>query len=354
MSVKKILAISLVLVIVVALTLFKVVSCRSAHQDHPASPAVSSGLVANGYIVRDTMVISTVETIGSLCANEEVELVSELSEKVVGIFLEEGSYVEKGELLFKLDDSEILADINTLRVEEELAAANEAREKALLGKGGVSQKDYDEEANRLKVIRAQIATLEVELEKTEIRAPFSGKVGLRTVSEGAWVTPALPLVSLQDIHTLKVLFDVPERYAGEVSVGQIAEVGTDRFPERFRAVVDATEPSVDTKNRTLRVQAILRNPEVKLLPGSSVRVTLQIQTEGKLLFIPTEALIPSQKGYSVFRLKDGKATVIQVSTGLRTPSMVQVLEGLESGDTVITTNLLRLRPGTEVHLQTIR
>jgi membrane fusion protein (multidrug efflux system) len=351
MSKKKILGFSLFLLLLVILILFKVVQCSSRHSDTPDQSAVSVILPVEACVVSDTSVISVVETIGSLRANEEVEVVSELNEKLVGIFLEEGSYVEKGQLLFKLDDSEIAAEMNTLRVEEDLAAANESREKALLGKGGVSQEDYDVAANRLNVIRARIAALEVELEKTEIRAPFAGKAGLRTVSVGAWVTPALPLVSLQDIHVLKVLFDVPERYSGAVKTGQKVKVTADFYTEEFEAVVEASEPAVDPRTRTLKVEAILYNPDVKLVPGSSVKVELELYTEGNTLFVPTEALIPSQQGYSVFVVREGKATNVPVTTGLRTPAMVQILDNLTKGDTIITTNLLRVRPGMQVMIQ---
>lgn len=350
MTKKKILGISLAILVLLLLVLLKVFR-ETGSPSHSAAATTITALPVDAVVVRDTSVMAVVETIGTLEPNESVEIVPELSEKLVKIHLKEGSYVKQGELLFKLDDSEILAQLNTLRVQEELAAANEKREKALLTKGGVSQETFDMAANQLKVIRANMATLEVELAKTSIRAPFDGKAGIRSVSEGAWVTPSLPLVMLQDIRTLKVLFDIPERYAGEVSNGQTVQVSLDRFPDPFIAVVNATDPAVDIRTRTLRVQAILHNPEVKLLPGSSVRVTLNLQTTGNALFVPSEALIPSPRGYSVFVVRKGHAETVEVTTALRTSSMVQVLSGLVSGDTVITTNLLRLRNGMAVSIR---
>ncbi|MBN1198045.1 MAG: efflux RND transporter periplasmic adaptor subunit [Bacteroidales bacterium] len=353
MSIKKILVISLFLLLLIFLTVFKFVRCNEKKKETSRS-IQQSALPVDVYLVRDTSVTEKIGTIGTLTANESVSIVSEISKKVSDIYMEEGTFVKKGQLLFKLDDSDIRAEINTLKVEEELAAANEKREHALLDKGGISQERYDEAANRLKTLQAQIATLDVELSKTEIRAPFSGKIGLRSVSEGAWVSPDVPLADLQDVLLLKIVFAVPQRYAGEIYPGQKVTISTDHSPDVYSAVVQASEPAVDDKTRTLKVQALLRNPGVKLIPGTSVKVGLQLQSGEASLFVPTQALIPSQEGYSVFVVKDGKAVNIHVKTGERTAEAVQILENLVPGDTLITTNLLRVRPGIPVAIQNIR
>jgi len=353
MSVKKILLISLLLLLLVFLVLSKFIRCREQKKESSSS-VKQSALPVDVYLVRDTSVTEEIRTIGTLEANESVQIVSEISKKVTGIYMKEGRFVKKGELLFKLDDSDILAEINTLRVEEELASANEGREHALLDKGGISQERYDEAANRLKTLQAKIATLEVELSKTEIRAPFSGKIGLRSVSEGAWVSPDLPLTDLQDVMLLKIVFNVPQRYAGEIDPGLKVSISTDHSPDVYTATVDAAEPAVDDKTRTLKVQALLPNPGGQLIPGTSVKVDLRLHTGEASLFVPTQALIPSQEGYSVFVVKGGKAVNLHVKTGMRTAGEVQILENLAPGDTLIITNLLRVRPGSDIAIQNIR
>lgn len=349
MSRKKLLVISALILLLVFLMIFKILSSdekKRATNLQVAKPE----LPVDVFLVRDTTVTEDIETIGTIEARESVEIVSEISKKVTGIFMQEGVIVEKGKLLFKLDDKDIVAEIGKLRVEEELAIATDRRERTLLDKGGISQDSYDQVSNRLKTIRAEIAILEVALSKTEIHAPFSGKIGLRNVSVGSWVTPSLPLADLQEIQTLKVVFSVPERYSGEVRSGQKVFIRTDRSPEEYPAIVEASEPAVDAKTRSLKVQALLSNTGIRFIPGISVHVRLELRIEQASLFVPTSALVPSQQGYSVYLVKGGKAEQRLVKTGLRTASSVQILESLAEGDTLITTNLLRIKPGAYVRI----
>jgi len=353
MSAKKILAISLAISILAFLVIFKFISCNQ-NKSTSTTSGIKTVLPVDVFLVRDTSIAEQFSTIGSLTANESVEIVSEISKKVTGIFMKEGKRVSKGQLLFKLDDSDILAEINTLKVEEELAVANEKRERALLDKGGISQETYDNASNRLKTIRAKIKVLETDLAKTEILAPFDGTIGLRHVSEGAWVTPETLLTDLHDLKKLKVIFTVPEKYSGDIRPGQKITVSTDYTPEHYSAIVDAFEPAVDIKTRTLKVQAILDNRHVSLIPGTSVDIDVALSSLSRSLYIRTSALIPSQKGYFVYLFKEGKAVKMPVKTGIRTQNNIQILKGLTAGDTLITTNLLRIRPGMPVMINTLQ
>lgn len=351
MSLKKILVISVLTLLLVFLVIFKILNSDKKKMATRLQ-ASTTELPVDVFLVRDTTVTEEIETIGTLEARESVEIVSEISKKVTGIFMQEGVIVEKGKLLFKLDDNDIVAEIAKLKVEEELAIATDRRERTLLDKGGISQDTYDQVANKLKTIRAEIAILEVALSKTEIHAPFSGKIGLRNVSVGSWVTPSLTLADLQEIQTLKVIFSIPERYSGEVRSGQKVFIRTDRSPEEYPAIVEASEPAVDAKTRSLKVQALLSNTGTRFIPGISVHVRLELRIEQASLFVPTSALVPSQQGYSVYLVKNGKAERRLVKTGLRTASAVQILENLVEGDTLITTNLLRIKP--EAHVRIVR
>lgn len=349
MSLKKILLLSALGLLVLFLILFKIFNGKEKNMGGKQH-ASASALPVDVFLVRDTSVAEEIETIGTLEARENVEIVSEISKKVTGIIMQEGTFVEQGQLLFKLDDKDIRAEIGKLKVEEELAIATERRERTLLEKGGISQDAYDQVYNRLKTIRAEIAILEVALSKTEIHAPFRGKIGLRNVSIGSWVTPSITLADLQDIQTLKVIFTIPERYSDEIRPGQKVIIRTDQTPEAYPAIVEATEPSVDVKTRTLKVQALMENTKIGLIPGISVHVSIQLRIEQANLFVPSYALVPSQQGYSVYLVREGKAVRQLVKTGLRTASVVQVIENLVAGDTLITSNLLRIKNGDPIKI----
>jgi membrane fusion protein (multidrug efflux system) len=295
------------------------------------------------FIAKDTSVNYQLETVGTLRANEQVEIVSEINRKVVAIYMKEGAYVTAGQLLFKLDDADIASRINKLTIEVKLAEANEAREKALLSKGGISQERFDEVSNLRQTLQAEIEVLKVDLSKTLIHAPFSGKIGLRNVSEGALVNPGIILASLQDISRMKIDFSIPERYSRDLHIGSQISFRTDYLTDDQVATVEAIEPAVDVSTRTLLVRAIAPNNIGKLVAGTSARVTFTLNELDKSIFIPTGALIPSIKGYSVFLKQKGMAQQVLVKTGIRNRDFVQVIDGIQAGDTLVVTNLLRVK-----------
>lgn len=295
------------------------------------------------FVAKDTTVDYQLQTVGTLRANEQVEIVGEINRKIIAIFLKEGSYVVKDQLLFKLDGADINAKINKLIIEGKLAGANELRQKALLSKGGVSQEHYDEVLNLCETLRAEIEVLKVDLAKTEIRAPFAGKIGLRNVSVGTMVNPSLVLANLLDVGIIKVDFSIPERYAMDLHIGSIIRFRTDYLKDEVTAVVEAIEPAVDVRTRTLLVRATAENGDGKLVAGTSARVALTLKEFNKSLFVPTSALIPSIRGYSVFANRGGFAQSVMVKTGVRNRDHIQVLEGIKVGDTLVLTNLLRVK-----------
>jgi len=338
-----------ILIFLVGLILIKIFSDKGRKKQEMVSD-INPAIPIEAWIVGDTSVQFQCTTVGTIRANESVEIVSEINRKVISIFMKEGTNVTKNQLLFKLDDADIVAKIRKLTVEANLAAANESREKALLSKGGISQERYDEVANRLNTLNAEIEVLKVDLSKTEIRAPFSGRIGLRSVSEGALVHPSTTLASLQDVCRVKIDFAVPERYANDLRPGAQVVFTTDYSPDLFYATVEAIEPAVDLRTRTIGLRAFSDNKAGKLVPGASVKVELQIKDLGKNIFVPTSALIPSIKGYSVFINKSGKAKSMNVKTGLRNRKSVQIVDGLSIGDTLVTTNLLRVKQDAQLKI----
>jgi membrane fusion protein (multidrug efflux system) len=320
----------------------------------PAAPARDAAgdppLRAAVYVVAPSAVQETVKTVGTLMANESVRVVSELSRRLVAVEVEEGTEVEAGALLFKLDDSDLRAQLAELQVQRDLAARTEERQRSLLEyeKKALSQQAYDQADSELRALEAQINVLRVTLAKTEIRAPFHASVGLRRVSEGAWVTPETLLTTLQDTSRLKIDFALPERYAGRVAVGQPFTFSVAGRGETFAGRVVAVEPAIDALSRSLLVRGLAENPSGALLPGAFVSVEVPLERAADGILVPAEAIVPSATGHSVYVLRDGRAELQEVSIGLRTRESVEVLRGLAVDDTVLTTNLLRLRPGARV------
>ena len=316
-------------------------------------PGASSGagaLAAEGYTIEPETVKETVPSLGTLVANESVTIVAESSRRVVSVFFEEGADVKKGDVLVKLDDAGLKADLLRLEGKHGLAVATEARQADLMKEQLVSIQDYDRAHSELTAILGEMEVLKVQLAQTEIRAPFAGRVGLRRVSEGAYVSSNTVLTTLRDISQLKLDFTLPERYAADVRKGQTFTFHVEGRADSYTGRVVAVEPAVDTTTRSLLVRGLVPNPGGHLTAGASAAVEFEVSSAQGFL-IPTRALVPSIKGHSVFLLRDGKAVVQEVMIGVRTSERVQILSGLKQGDVLLTSNLLRLRAGVPVRLE---
>ncbi|NQV02080.1 MAG: efflux RND transporter periplasmic adaptor subunit [Bacteroidia bacterium] len=346
---KRIIPVVFISLILVLLVIIKVVSCQKKKEKEQVSVS-GQPLLVDAVVIHDTSMNYHISTIGVLRANEEVSIVSEIQKKVTGIYMKEGASVERGDLLFKLDDADLLARMKKLKVKRKFAMINELREKALFEKGGISKETYDLATNQVETLDAELEILKVELSKTEILAPFGGRIGIRYVSEGCLVTPDMILTNLDDIRKIKLDFSIPERYADDIKPGQEVRFNVENDAEEFKATITACEPAIDLSTRTLWVRAVTKNTEGFLVPGSSAKIEIDLQRIRESIFIPSSALIPSAKGYSVFIIRNSMALNLPVETGIRTQTHVQILTGLQAGDTLITTNLLRIRNELPVKL----
>jgi membrane fusion protein, multidrug efflux system len=309
----------------------------------------AEALPAEAYTVATTTVRETVPALGTLLANESVTIVAESSRRVVAVHVQEGELVQRGDLLFKLDDADLRAELMRQEGRRGLAVATEERQRELVAQKLVSQQDYDRARSELTAIQGELEAVKVALAKTEIRAPFAGRVGLRRVSEGAYIGPNTPLTTVQDLSRLKLDFTLPERYADEVHAGQAFSFHVEGRGEIFTGQVAAVEPTIDRTTRSLLVRGVVPNPGGVLTPGASASVEFEVQS-GSGILIPSRALVPSIKGHNVFVLREGRAAEQPVTIGLRTEERVQILAGLKPGDTVLTSNLLRLRAGIPVRI----
>lgn len=344
----------------VCLLALSALACNRASATKPEPPAGSASakpaaggppLLARGHVVTPKPLAVRVPTVGTLVANEYVEVVSELSRRLVKVHVSEGALVKKGALLFSLDASDLGADVRRLEVKRKLLSSNEARSRQLLAQNLVSQAEYDRVKSELDEIQAELGTRGVTLAKTRIRAPFAGKVGLRRVSAGAWVTPQTVLTTLQDTSKLKLDFSLPERYSGDVRVGHELSFRVTGRPEQFKGSVIAVEPGIDRATRSISVRGVTDNSEGKLTAGAFANVEVPIGAERPVLTIPAQALVPDVKGHGVWVRADGKATLRRVEIGQRSADEVEIVSGLSAGDTVLVNNLLRLREGAPVTLE---
>lgn len=285
---------------------------------------------------------------GTILANEEVQLQTELSGKIVQLNFKEGGQVSKGQLLVKINDTDLQAQFKKLQLQSNLANEKLKRQEQLLAIKGISQEEFDIAKNQFDVIKADLDNATAQISKTEIRAPFNGIIGLKNVSEGAYVSPATIIATIQQIDPVKVDFSVSEKYASLVKKGDKVSFSVQGSDKKRYAEVMAIEPRIDMATRSLHIRAISANTKEDIYPGAFARVELALADIDSAIMIPTESIVPELKGQKVYRVKNGKAEPVKVITGLRTDKYIQITDGLLAGDTVITSGLMQLKPNGAV------
>jgi membrane fusion protein (multidrug efflux system) len=301
--------------------------------------------------VKPTRVQEDAVAIGTLRSNESVVVRPEISGRISAINFVEGRPVEKGQLLVALDASVYAAEVQQAKANLALAETHFKRTTELEREKFVSPNAKDQALNALRVGQATLALAEARLAKTEIRAPFAGVIGIRQVSVGDYVKEGQDLVTLEDISSLKVDFRLSELLLAELKRGQAVEVASDALPGRgYTATLDAIDPLVDQNGRAVILRARLKNTDGQLRPGMFVRTRVILAERPRALTVPEEALIPVGADQYVFRVTDGKATRVKVRTGLRRDAQVEITEGLQAGDMVVTAGQLRLRDGAAVRI----
>lgn len=297
--------------------------------------------------VKAQRLADAIDTTGELKANEEIELRSEASGRVVSLNFREGQEVEAQALLVKINDADLQAELRRAEVRRALAWQREQRVKKLLDAKTVSQEVFDEAIGERQIVDAEIELLQARIQKTEIRAPFAGRIGLRSISEGGYVTAQTPIATLQDLDPIKLDFQTPEKYVGKIAPGMRIEFSVAGDSTTYAGEVYAVEPRIDPTSRSLRVRARAPNPGHRLFPGAFAKVRANLG-ETDALLVPTTALVPGLETNTVFIFENGKAAARQVQIGRRTDQEIQILEGLKPGDRVIVSGLQQIRPGTAV------
>lgn len=315
-----------------------------------AGGKMNQSVSANYFVVTDTTLKETIVVTGNIQADESVELRSESSGKVIRIFFNEGSKVNQNDLLLKINDQELKAQYDRARARQKLAEEQEYRQRILLKKEAISQQEYDIVFTELQSLKAETELINAQLAKTEVRAPFSGQVGLRMISVGDYITPSTNIAKLVKNDKVKVTFSIPEKYA--TSMKENAEINfmVEGDKEKYKAKVYAIEPMIDENTRTLQVRAIANN-NGKLIPGSFSKVELELKEIKNAILIPNQSIIPILKGKKVYVADKGLAKEVIIETGIRNDQYIQVTSGLKLGDTVVTTGIMSIKNGSKLILR---
>ena len=297
----------------------------------------------SGIVLKTETFETNLSLSGSLEANEQVEIRSEVSGIVEAIYFKEGATVAKGQVLFKVNDIELRAQLGQAKTKESLASENERRAKLLVQKEAISQEEYEIARADFKSAQAQSELIRAQISKTAVKAPFAGKIGLRSISPGTYITPSILVAKLVNSSKFKITFSIPEKYANQVQLNSNLSFKVAGSDESYTAKIYALEPEISVNTRTLQVRAIAENKKGKLFPGTFADVIFPLDKIKNAILIPTEAIIPIQSGKKVFVSKAGKAHEIKVETGTRTATSVLILSGLKVGDTILTSGIMSLK-----------
>lgn len=312
------------------------------------SPALVDVLIAAPEVLSNTL-----EANGTVVAQEWVELRPEVQGRLTFLQVPEGTVVNQGTVIARINDADLQAQINKTKVQLDLAQKTEARIAKLIAVGGINQADYDAALNQVNSLKADLVYTQSLIDKTVLKAPFTGLLGLRQVSPGAFVSPQTVIATLQQVDKMKVDFTVPEKYARLIRKGAEVQVQTDlSSADRHRAVITATEPQINSVSRNLRVRAVLQGARPN--PGSFVKVYLTRRQDQPSILVPTNSIIPDDKSKQVVLIKDGKAMFTNVTTGIRTEDMVEVLSGVKKGDSVVVSGVLFCRPKSPVKIRGVK
>ena len=308
-------------------------------------------LNATGFLIKPAYLSETINSSGTLRPDEEVDLSFETSGKIVGINFTEGTRVKKGDLLAKINDRPLQAQLQKLQAELKMAEAKEFRQRSLLGRDAISQESYDQIVTDVQTINADINLIKAQISMTELRAPFDGVIGLRYLSEGSYTTSATKIARLIKTSPIKIEFSINGKYASEIRIGYpITFSINDKI---YNASVYAVDPKIDIVTRTIVLRALYPNKNEELKSGEYAGITLELSKIDNAIAIPTEALIPEMEGEKVFIYKNGKAQSVKVTIGLRTESKIQIVDGLKFGDTLLTTGILQLRQNLPIALDSV-
>jgi len=350
MKIKKI-SITLLILLILGLIGYRISKSGNENPSGPKNGGPKMAQQVEGIVVNSEKFSDVLSLSGSIEANEQVEIRSEVSGVVEAIYFQEGTTVTKGQALLKINDLELRAQLSQAVTRQNLASENERRAKLLLEKEAISQEEYDIASSEYRSLKAQTQLIQAQLSKTTVRAPFSGKIGLRSISPGTYVTSTTLISKLVNTDILKITFSIPEKYSSNLQPNTKVTFTVPNQTESFEATIYAVESEIETTTRTLRIRAKIANTSGKILPGTFATVNLPLTAITDAILIPTEAIIPVQNGKKVILSKNGKATEVLIETGTRTKENILVIQGLQVGDTLVTSGIMSMKKDAPIQVK---
>jgi len=347
MSKKAILNVFLVLLIIGS------ASCSGGKKKKGGKDAGSISFI-EGYIVHPSVVDETIGISGTLMPFEETTLMPEMPGRVVMLNLPEGQFVKKGTMLVKIFDLDLQAQLKKAQTQYQIGKQILDRQAELLKVNGISQVEYDQQELQVTSILNDIDLLKADISKTEVLAPYDGVIGLRNISLGAQVTQSTPLATIRESDKLKLDFAVPGKYSSMIHSGTKVKFSVEGDSTKFDAVVMATEEGIELNTRNLKARAVVSAQAPTLTPGAYANVQLRLNENRNALMIPTQAIIMKERNKSVIVCKGGKAVFVPIQTGVRKAEAIEAVQGLNAGDTVVTTGVLFIKPGADLNFAKVK
>ncbi len=331
---------------------FLLAACKSKNIkfDNPQAGQKPAPIKVVAMVATTKNITDEINVPGTLKAGESVDIHSEISGRIITINFKEGNNIAKGALLVKLNDADLQAQMRKVQIQLKIAEQTEKRQSELLKIQGISQQDYDLSLLQVNNLKADMDIIKTSIAKTEIRSPFNGKIGLRNISEGAYITPSTSITNISQVSQVKLQFNVPEKYGTQLSIGKRINFGIDGEIQTFVAQIIAQEITIDENTRTLAIRAMVLNNHSALIPGAFAKVNISVGQKANAIMVPTLAVLPTGRKKQVFIYKNGIAFATDVITGVRDSSNIQIVSGVNLGDTIITSGLLFIKNGSEVKL----
>ena len=327
------------------------ISCGADSENKKAGPSVSGPhrtTPVDVYVIKPLSLEKNLQSTGNIVPFESVQIRPERSGKITSLNITESGYVKAGKVIAQIDDSELIAERDKQEINLEYLRNEVKRGTALLEIQGITEEEVDRIKNQVKAAESEIRILNIQIEKSKVKAPFSGVLGLRKISEGAYVTPSDVIVDIQQNYKVRLDFQVAEKYLSKVKPGQTISFVVAGSDEVFTAKVYAFSNEISSRTRTFTVRAVADNPNGLLKPGQFSKINLVTGSSDEAIMVPTDAVIPILEGKQVFLLKNGRATATNIETGIRQEELVEITEGIEIGDSVIVSALLSISDGALV------
>jgi membrane fusion protein (multidrug efflux system) len=330
-------------------------SCGEKKETKKAGGAQNNGPIkVEALIIKPSSLLNEIDIAGNILANEMTEIRPEISGRITQINFKEGTVVPKNTILVKLFDGDLQAQLKKLKVQLQIAEKTEERQKELLKINGISQQDYDLSLLQVNNIKADIELIQVSIAKTEILAPYAGRIGLRNVSLGAYINPSNILTTLSQVDKKKISFSIPEKYSADIRPGMGIQFKIEGSDKDFHANILASETVIESNTRNLKILATINESDPKLVPGSFAKVNLVLGTNKNAILVPSQSIIPSARSKQVILYKNGSPEFVNVKLGVRSAETVEITSGINQGDTLITTGLLFIRKDLKLKLTKIQ